>query len=167
MVQVPTSSAASSAHANRASSANTTRSGTPSKGKGQANGISNGNATETKQEKAAAPVLLSVLRAEPLDLSTVERRSLTTPVQDLPKKNRIHGLQDAPTYYPTKEEYSNPYEYIKKIAPEARQYGICKIVPPSNWHPEFAIDTEVWLSEMWHARLLSLLLQKGHNGILT
>lgn len=34
-------------------------------------------------------------------------------------------------------------EYMKKIAPEGRKYGIVKLVPPESWCPDFAVDTEV------------------------
>ena len=33
--------------------------------------------------------------------------------------------------------------YIKSIFDKASKFGICKIVPPDNWNPDFAIDTEV------------------------
>lgn len=59
------------------------------------------------------------------------------------KRIRPHGLQDAPTFRPTEDEFRDPMEYIRKIAPEGRKYGICKIIPPEGWTPGFAIDTEV------------------------
>jgi histone demethylase JARID1 len=33
--------------------------------------------------------------------------------------------------------------YIKSISEKASKFGICKIIPPESWNPDFAIDTEV------------------------
>ena len=46
----------------------------------------------------------------------------------------------APTYYPSTEEWRDPFLYIAKIRPDAEQYGICKIVPPVEWNPPCLID---------------------------
>ncbi|CAM6090958.1 unnamed protein product [Calypogeia fissa] len=51
------------------------------------------------------------------------------------------GLQEAPAFYPTEEEFENPLRYIAQIRPQAEPYGICRIVPPSSWNPPFGLDT--------------------------
>ncbi|GJJ69513.1 [histone H3]-trimethyl-L-lysine4 demethylase [Entomortierella parvispora] len=82
-------------------------------------------------------------KAPPLNMATVATRApKENPPADPP--TRIFGLQDAPCYYPTMEEFMEPLRYIESIRPEAEKAGICKIIPPEGWKPTFAMDTEVF-----------------------
>ncbi|OQD72726.1 hypothetical protein PENDEC_c019G06070 [Penicillium decumbens] len=87
-------------------------------------------------------VPLSARRSAPLDLSTVERRGQPNGPREPAKRVRPHGIPDAPTFRPTEEEFKDPVAYIRKIAPEGKKYGICRVIPPDGWQPTFAIDTE-------------------------
>ncbi|KAJ5995617.1 hypothetical protein N7481_002594 [Penicillium waksmanii] len=87
-------------------------------------------------------VPLSARRSAPLDLSTVERRGQPSNPREPSKRVRPHGIPEAPTFRPTEEEFKDPVAYIQKIAPEGKKYGICRVIPPDNWQPTFAIDTE-------------------------
>ncbi|KAI9244643.1 hypothetical protein EDC94DRAFT_551694 [Helicostylum pulchrum] len=75
----------------------------------------------------------------PFDLTTVQTSS-TQP--ETPKANRIFGIQEAPTFYPTRDEFKDPLGYIEKISPQGEKYGIIKIVPPKDYKPEFSLKTE-------------------------
>eukprot|EP00742_Colponemidia_sp_Colp-10_P009281 GILJ01010109.1.p1 GENE.GILJ01010109.1~~GILJ01010109.1.p1 ORF type:complete len:646 (+),score=69.01 GILJ01010109.1:131-2068(+) len=52
----------------------------------------------------------------------------------------LENISDAPTYYPTEEEFQNPFRYLQKIQPEASRFGVCKIVPPASWSPPMCLD---------------------------
>lgn len=77
-------------------------------------------------------------RSIPLDFTTLPIRDATTN----PRK-RIYGLKEAPTYYPTVEEFNDPLNYIQQIRHEAELYGIAKIIPPNQYQSDFALKTEV------------------------
>lgn len=97
----------------------------------------NGNTTHPQTS-------LSSMVSPPLDLSSVERRGQPTAVKEpIKKTGRIYDLAEAPVYQPTEEEWKDPIEYMRKIEKEARNFGICKVIPPDSWNPDFAIDTEV------------------------
>ncbi|PWN92721.1 hypothetical protein FA10DRAFT_3405 [Acaromyces ingoldii] len=59
---------------------------------------------------------------------------------------RLFDLEEAPTFYPTPQEFSDPLRYIQWVgSPEGgngKEYGIVKIVPPEGWSPEFVLDQE-------------------------
>lgn len=53
-----------------------------------------------------------------------------------PEEARYHNnLPPAPTFYPTAEEWQDPFAYLSKIAPEATKAGIALIRPPQGWEP--------------------------------
>lgn len=84
-----------------------------------------------------------------LDFSTIKtsapRNIHGPPERPASQPTRMFGLEHAPVYHPSIEEFAQPMEYIEKIAIEAKEYGICKIVPPVGWRPPFALNTEVRL----------------------
>jgi len=65
--------------------------------------------------------------APPLDLDALKMDY--DPKVEVPKPKRPMGLQDAPTYWPTEKEWSDPLGYIQSIADEGKKYGIIKVLP--------------------------------------
>lgn len=61
---------------------------------------------------------------------------------------RLFELDEAPTFYPSPEEFSDPMKYIAWIADpqggNGKAYGIVKIVPPQGWNPECVLDEQTF-----------------------
>ncbi|KAI7904086.1 uncharacterized protein BX663DRAFT_506344 [Cokeromyces recurvatus] len=93
---------------------------------------SNNTNIKTADSIVSLPFDLATVRTKP-DNKTLERT-----------KDRIFGLQEAPTYFPTEEEFKDPLSYIEKISPEGEKYGIIKIVPPESYQPKFSLKTETF-----------------------
>ncbi|KAF9977974.1 hypothetical protein BGZ73_004257 [Actinomortierella ambigua] len=109
---------------------------------------------QAAKNRAVQPAL-SNPKASPLDMSTVQT---SAPPETTPKgaPTRIFGLQDAPCYYPTPQEFMEPLKYIESIRHEAEQAGICKIIPPDGWKPSFSLDTEIFRFKTRIQRLNSM-----------
>ncbi|KAM4696546.1 lysine-specific demethylase 5C-like isoform 2-T2 [Rhinophrynus dorsalis] len=49
---------------------------------------------------------------------------------------------ECPVFEPTWEEFEDPLGYIARIRPIAEKAGICKIRPPVDWQPPFAVEVD-------------------------
>ncbi|XP_063288593.1 lysine-specific demethylase 5C-like isoform X2 [Pelobates fuscus] len=49
---------------------------------------------------------------------------------------------ECPVFEPTWEEFADPLGYIARIRPIAEKSGICKIRPPVDWQPPFAVEVD-------------------------
>lgn len=65
-------------------------------------------------------------------------------------------IDEAPIFYPTREEFEDTLGYIAKIRPKAEAYGICRIVPPSSWKPPCPLKEK----SMWEDAKFSTRIQQ-------
>jgi len=67
----------------------------------------------------------------------------STSAESHPAKVAPAKLVEAPTFYPTEKEFEDPLEYISSITPQAEKYGLCRVVPPSNFKPECKVSDDM------------------------
>lgn len=64
-------------------------------------------------------------------------------VNEFPSVEGPAQIVEAPTFHPNDKEFQDPIEYIEKIRQTAEQFGICRIVPPSNFKPECKVSDDM------------------------
>lgn len=42
-------------------------------------------------------------------------------------------MVEAPTFYPSEEDFKDPLEYFEIVKPIAQKFGICRVVPPPSF----------------------------------
>ena len=53
------------------------------------------------------------------------------------------SLDNVPVFTPTDVEFKNPFKYIESIKSKAEPFGICLIVPPKVWTPDYCLSEEI------------------------
>ncbi|CAH2059345.1 unnamed protein product [Thlaspi arvense] len=62
-----------------------------------------------------------------------------------PAEGQRPVIGEAPVFYPSLEEFEDTIAYIEKIRPIAELFGICRIIPPSNWSPPCRLkEKSIW-----------------------
>ncbi|KAF7987658.1 hypothetical protein HCN44_003521 [Aphidius gifuensis] len=74
--------------------------------------------------------------------SDIKFDGTTFPSMDL-NKGESARLVDAPTFHPSEKDFQDPFEYIDKIRPIAEKFGICRVVPPSNFKPDCKVSDDM------------------------
>lgn len=62
---------------------------------------------------------------------------------NFPGEDDAAQLVEAPIFRPSEKEFQDPIEYIQKITPIASRFGLCRIIPPSNFKPECRISDDM------------------------
>ncbi|KAL3652137.1 hypothetical protein CASFOL_001818 [Castilleja foliolosa] len=71
-----------------------------------------------------------------------------------PEEAHRPNLDEAPVFYPSKEEFEDTLKYISSIRSEAEKHGICRIVPPSSWKPPCPLKgTDIWQTSKFTSRI--------------
>ncbi|KAK5639199.1 hypothetical protein RI129_011691 [Pyrocoelia pectoralis] len=104
------------------------------------------NLTKSPVEKSVCSSVTEESPISVVDSKTTSSR-VSSPTPALSPYTKLETFEfevppDAPVFHPTEEEFKDPLAYINKIRPVAENTGICKIKPPSNWQPPFAVDVD-------------------------
>lgn len=89
-----------------------------------------------KKSSGSAVIYSDTNVKRPLKSSAVTGRNTSA------SKNKQMVCPSA-VFHPSEEEFKDPVAYIKMIRRDAERFGVCVIVPPESWKPEFQISDNV------------------------
>ncbi|CAG7834068.1 unnamed protein product [Allacma fusca] len=125
--------------------------------------------TETHKEPSTDPFnkLLQMKKSEPTTAkssscpnppptspSPKEPKKQDTPINTPEEKGKPTDITDicasdtkdeseAPTFYPTDDQFQDPLKYIEKIRIEAEKFGMARIVPPRSFRPDCNVEDDM------------------------
>ncbi|KAF6201340.1 hypothetical protein GE061_005788 [Apolygus lucorum] len=96
-------------------------------------------AEAAKPVESPAPISVPKPPVKSAPVTPAARKS----TNEFPVPGSTARMVDALTFYPTEKEFQDPLEYIERITPQARSFGICKIVPPATFKPECKVTDDM------------------------
>ncbi|XP_071443739.1 uncharacterized protein Jarid2 [Hetaerina americana] len=75
--------------------------------------------------------------------SSVPLTNHPNPIATFPNAGSATRMVEAPTFYPTEKEFQDPMEFIERIRPLAEKFGLCRVVPPTNFKPDCQVSDDM------------------------
>lgn len=91
--------------------------------------------------------------------SSVSEKSKAPPKQ-------VGEILEAPTFYPSAEEFKYPLEYIDTIRSVAEKYGLCRIVPPADFRVSYRSRLIDKFSKYLLYKIVNAILEQCGMNIL-
>nr|XP_033790502.1 protein Jumonji isoform X2 [Geotrypetes seraphini] len=93
-------------------------------------------------------------------LSTSHTDSLHKPHDSLGKQERVGKSEwpvmvEIPVLQPSAKEFNDPLIYIESVRAQVEKYGMCRVIPPSDWRPECKLNEEMrFVTQIQHIHKL-------------
>ncbi|CAH1736653.1 unnamed protein product [Aphis gossypii] len=101
--------------------------------------------TSAKESKKSSSVSAANNKKQKKTEKQVNNKRKSSEKVALKKKSakECSDMLDAPTFYPSEEDFKDPLEYFEIIKPVAQKYGICRVVPPPSFKPECKVSDDM------------------------
>ncbi|XP_033010528.1 protein Jumonji isoform X2 [Lacerta agilis] len=94
--------------------------------------------------------------------STSQTESLHKPHDSTGKHEKVSiksgwaMMEEIPIFKPSPKEFHDPLIYIESIRAQVEKYGMCRVIPPTDWRPECKLNEEMrFVTQIQHIHKLS------------